>query len=182
MCVCVCVCHSMCLELPFLPLQKGVTRASALASLLRVTTSAQVTRHMCKPSQQNKPWCHWNIVWWYPNDIRDFRWWHLHQYWKGIKGRCMRGSGFQVLSFEFIEPSYPPQEYFSASQHWVSKGFLHPSEVMCLGLCFIMVVCFKSIGHQLSSIFITWVTAKLASPATKTGVPNNKDCLPFWCQ
>ena len=27
------------------------------------------------------------IIWWCTSDVGDFRWWHLHQYWRGIKER-----------------------------------------------------------------------------------------------
>ena len=75
----------------------------------------------------------------------------------------------------------PPKEYFYLSWQQVSQEFLHSSEIMCLVLCCITVMCFYFTRHQFSSIFITQVTAKLASPATETGIPDYKDLLPFWC-
>ena len=50
----------------------------------------------------NRSWHHQSIIWWHPDDVRDFGWWHLCQYWNGIKGSCMRGWGFQ----EFLHPSW----------------------------------------------------------------------------
>ena len=47
---------------------------------------------------------------------------------------------------------------------------------MCLVFYFIMVMYLYAIGHQFLSIFFAWVTVKLMCPATKTEVPNNKDC------
>ena len=60
--------------------KKGVIRASTLASPFRAAISAQLARHMCSISHQNKSWHHWSVMWWQPNDVRDFGWWHLHQY------------------------------------------------------------------------------------------------------
>ena len=61
------------------PFIKGVVRASASASPLRVTTSTQLTRHMHTLSSQNKSWHHQSIMWWCPSDVRDFGWWQLNQ-------------------------------------------------------------------------------------------------------
>ena len=69
---------------------------SALASLFRMTISVQLTRCMCKLSHKNWSWCHQSIVCWCPSDVKDFGWWYLYQYWKGIKGECMRGQGVPV--------------------------------------------------------------------------------------
>ena len=94
------------------PFVKGLIRASTPVSPLRVTIAAQLTRCMHRLSHQNKSWHHQSIMWRHPDDVRDFRLWYLCQHWKGIKGRCMRGwgfqlpiPGFQVLSFECLEPS-----------------------------------------------------------------------------
>ena len=44
--------------------------------------------------------------------------------------------------FKCIELSWPPQEYLSASWHWISQEFLHSSKVLCLVLCLITAIHF----------------------------------------
>ena len=145
-------------------LPKGVIRASTSASLFSATIPAQLTSCIHRLSLQNKSWHDQSNMWWHLDDVRDFRWWHSCQHWKGIKGRCMRGwgfqftiPGFQVLSFECIEPSSPPQEYFGVSWHWVSQEFLHSSEIMCLVFCFITVMYFACTGHWFLLTFLAWL-------------------------
>ena len=45
-------------------IHKMRTRVSALASLLRVTATTQLTRCMHRHSCQNRSWCHQSIMWW----------------------------------------------------------------------------------------------------------------------
>ena len=51
---------------------------------------------------------------------------------------------FQIPSskVELIGIGLPSPEYFGAFQHWVSQEFLHPSQIMYLVLCLIMVMHF----------------------------------------
>ena len=46
-------------------LHEREARPSALASLLRVTATAQMARCMCRHSHQNRSWHHQSIVWWW---------------------------------------------------------------------------------------------------------------------
>ena len=42
--------------------------------------SCSVDQAHVQTFHQNKSWHHWSIVWWHPDDVRNFGWWHLHQY------------------------------------------------------------------------------------------------------
>ena len=135
----------------------GSSRASAVACLLRATSSAQLIRHTCGLSYQNRLWCHWSIIWWCPDDASNFGGWHINlkgvmwmscsddvggfgwchlHHKRGIKGRPGRGVWllrFQLPSSrdDLIELGQPPSEYLGTPQHWVSHKFLHPSQIMC---------------------------------------------------
>ena len=95
-----------------LPFMKGMVRASTLGSPLKATIPTQLTRCMHRLSHQNKSWCHWSIMWWHLDDVRDFGMMTFMSALKGIKGGCMIGWGFhfpnhRVPGFQFkcIEPS-----------------------------------------------------------------------------
>ena len=94
--------------LPFLPSQR-VARASALVFLLRATATTQMTRCMCRhspPKQIMTSSEHHGmmtgIIWWCFNDVGDFGWWHLHQYWKGIEGRMHERVHLYVIRNQFL--------------------------------------------------------------------------------
>ena len=116
-------------------------------------------------------------MWWCPSNARDFRWWHLHQHWKGIKEGCMRGWGFQfqVPSLKFRAQVSLLQ---STSVHpctGLARNFYAKANILCLVPCFIMVIYFYVTGHQFLSTFLAWVAAELIHQATQTGVPDTKD-------
>ena len=105
---------------------------------------------------------------------------------KGYKRRIQEWVGVsrsQVLSMRSYGLSLPPQEYFGASQHQVSQEFLHPSQIMCSVLYFYhgcvpldeLDICLYQ------PALLVWLP-KLLCPAIKTGVSDNKDCLPYWSQ
>ena len=37
-----------------------------------------------------------DVIWWYSSNVEDWEWWHVHQYWKGIKRRMHEREGFQI--------------------------------------------------------------------------------------
>ena len=143
---------------------------------------------MCRNSCQNRSWHHWGIMWWCPNNVMDFRWWHLCQYWKGIKGGCKRGGGFQ---FQVSIPvSSSRVQVFklraqvnllqSTSIHLhtgLARNFYIKATILCLVSCFIAVIHFYLSRHQFLLTFLAWMAIELVYPATSTRLPDKDHYL-----
>ena len=144
-------CHSMCLGLPFSLNERGLEHSvqclhsewllllSWLGTCTDIPTKTDhdIIRVLC-----DGDWHHRVMFWW------CVRFWMttFTSVLKGYEG-WIHKRGFWVLSFELIEQSYPSQVYFGTSQHQVSQEFLHQVAIMCLVVCFIMVICLCAIRN-----------------------------------
>ena len=117
-------------------------------------------------SHQKEAWHHQSIMWWHADDVRVFGWWHLHQYWRDIKGRIHRRE--RVPSFDFTEQRSIPQGYLGVSQQWACQEFLWKEKIMCL-----VTVSLQSCGFKQSDFlqffisFFAWVAIKVVCPVHK---------------
>ena len=158
------------------PFTKGVTRASALVSPLRVTDSAQLTSCMGRfahPKQIMTSTEHCVVMSWW---CKGFQLMTFMSVLKGHKRKTHERVGVPCFKlqahrakFNFIK---------STSVHpstGLGRNFYIQVEIMCLVPCFMMVMKIYVTGHQFSSIIYAWVTTKLMCPATKTRELNKKD-------
>ena len=105
-----------------------------------------------------------DIIWWHSSDVGYFRCWHLHQYWRGIKGRMHRRDG--VPGFDFIEQRYIPPRYLGASWQWVCQEFMHKGG-SCVYFAFSSRSCGCSNLTLVFTNFFAWVTINIVSTAHK---------------
>ena len=92
-------CHSVCLEPPFPSLWWEGNQSIYFGIPLKVTTSAQVTRCMCRLSHQKWTRHHWSIIWWCTNDVglSDD---DIYVRVGGMKGRMHGGRGSAFWDFK----------------------------------------------------------------------------------
>ena len=106
-CVCVCVCVMVCTWGGIFPLHVGWMRASLWHPHSEQRYSCSI-RGICTwiPTKKSMTSLGHHVVmsgiiWWCSSDVGYFRWQHLHQDWRGVKGRMHGWEG--ATSFNFIE-------------------------------------------------------------------------------
>ena len=154
---------------------KGVVRASALGILLKATTSAQVTRCLCRLSCQKWTWHHQKhhmmmYQWWHGT----FGWWHLYHIYVRVGGykqvkTCMGRKRFpssKISSVELIGPNKSPLVCFGGSLHQDQPGILY---LTTTNMCLASLI---NLNQHLSVIWTLFILNSVAWVAIKPMEPS----------